>query len=91
MKHLMIQFSPASNLQTTSSIVLQLFGPWPLFQLLDLLHIRQDTLEGGSARRKVATYTEQHKHRINAHRHPYLEWGSNPQPQCSSGRRRFMP
>jgi hypothetical protein len=22
--------------------------------------------------------TEQHKHRINVHRHPYLEWHSNP-------------
>jgi 2-C-methyl-D-erythritol 4-phosphate cytidylyltransferase/2-C-methyl-D-erythritol 2,4-cyclodiphosphate synthase len=35
--------------------------------------------------------TEQHKHRINAYRHPCLEWNSNPQPQCSSGRRRFTP
>jgi hypothetical protein len=30
-------------------------------------------------------------HRINAHRHPYLEWDSNPRHQCSSWRRRFMP
>jgi hypothetical protein len=36
-------------------------------------------------------HTEQHKHRINAHRHPCLEWDSNPWSQCSSGRRRFMP
>jgi hypothetical protein len=35
--------------------------------------------------------TEQHKHRINTHRHPCLEWDSNPQSQCSSGRRRFLP
>jgi hypothetical protein len=27
---------------------------------------RQDPFEGGSARRKAATYTGQHKHRINA-------------------------
>jgi hypothetical protein len=33
----------------------------------------------------------QHKHRINAHRHPCLEWDSNPRSQCLSGRRRFMP
>jgi hypothetical protein len=26
-----------------------------------------------------------------AHRHPCLDWDSNPRPQCSSGRRRFMP
>jgi hypothetical protein len=36
-------------------------------------------------------HTGQHKHRINAHRHPCLEWDSNPRSQCSSGRRRFMP
>jgi hypothetical protein len=28
-------------------------------------------------------HTEQHKHRINAHRHPCLEWDSNPRSQCS--------
>jgi hypothetical protein len=26
-------------------------------------------------------HTEQQKHRINAHRHPCLEWDSNPRPQ----------
>jgi hypothetical protein len=31
------------------------------------------------------------KYRINSHRHPYLEWDSNPRSQCSSRRRRFMP
>jgi hypothetical protein len=36
-------------------------------------------------------HTEQHNHRINAHRHPCLEWDSIPRPQCSRGRRRFMP
>jgi hypothetical protein len=35
--------------------------------------------------------TEQHKHRINAHRHPCLAWDSNPRPQYLSGRRQFMP
>jgi hypothetical protein len=34
-------------------------------------------------------FTEGHKHRMNAHRHPCLEWDSNPRSQCSSGRRRF--
>jgi hypothetical protein len=42
-------------------------------------------LDGGSARRKAATYTEQHRHRINAHRHPCHEWDSNPRSQCSRG------
>jgi hypothetical protein len=30
-------------------------------------------------------------HRINAHRHPCLEWDSNPRSQRSSERRQFMP
>jgi hypothetical protein len=36
--------------------------PWPLFQFLDPIHSRQDSLDGESARR---THTE--KHRVNAH------------------------
>jgi hypothetical protein len=35
-------------------------------------------------------HTEHHKHRINVHRHPCLQWDSNPRPHCSSGWRRFM-
>jgi hypothetical protein len=31
------------------------------------------------------------KRRINANRHPFPEWDSNPRHQCSSGRRHFMP
>jgi hypothetical protein len=61
------------------------FGPWPLFQFLDLLHSRLDSLDGGSARRKAATCTQ------NKHRHPCLKWVSNPRSQCSRGRRQFMP
>jgi hypothetical protein len=36
-------------------------------------------------------HTEQHKHRINAHRHPSLVLDSNPRSHCSSERRWFMP
>jgi hypothetical protein len=36
-------------------------------------------------------HIEQHKHRINAYTHPYLEWDSNPRSQCSCERRHFMP
>jgi hypothetical protein len=36
-------------------------------------------------------HTEQHKHRINAHRHPCLEWDLNPPSRCSSERGQFMP
>jgi hypothetical protein len=28
--------------------------------------------------RPLRAHTRQHKHRINAHRQPYLKWGSNP-------------
>jgi hypothetical protein len=41
------------------SMALQPFvGPWTLFKFLDLLHHRQDSLDGGSARRKAATCTQ---------------------------------
>jgi hypothetical protein len=33
-------------------------GPWPIFQSLDLLHSLKGTSDGGSARRKAATYTQ---------------------------------
>jgi hypothetical protein len=41
-------------------------GPGRFFQFINLIHSRYDSLDGGSARRKAATYTGQHKHRINA-------------------------
>jgi hypothetical protein len=33
-------------------------GPWPIFQFLNPVHSRQDSLEGGSAHRKAITYTQ---------------------------------
>jgi hypothetical protein len=36
-------------------------------------------------------HTGQHKHRINAHRHPSLKWDWNPRSQCFNGRRQSMP
>jgi hypothetical protein len=32
--------------------------PWPLFQFRNPIHSRQDSLDGESARRKAATYTQ---------------------------------
>jgi hypothetical protein len=32
--------------------------PWPLFQFLNSISSWQDSLDGGSARRKAATYTQ---------------------------------
>jgi hypothetical protein len=41
------------------SMALQPFvGPWSLFQFLIPIHSRYDSLGGGSARRKAATYTQ---------------------------------
>jgi hypothetical protein len=33
-------------------------GLWPLFQFLDRIHSREDSLDEGSARRKASTYTQ---------------------------------
>jgi hypothetical protein len=46
------------------SMALQSFvGPWPLFQFLNPIHSRYDSLVGGSARRKDATYTQNNTNR----------------------------
>jgi hypothetical protein len=52
--------------------------PWSLFQFLDPIQSRQDTLGGGSVRRKAFTHTRNNTNRINARGHPYLDWDSNP-------------
>jgi hypothetical protein len=51
--------------ETTMSVCLSIYlwlyspfvGPWSLFQFLNPTHSRQDFLDGGSTRRKAATYT----------------------------------
>jgi hypothetical protein len=44
-------------------MALQTFvGSWPLFQFLDLLNSRKDSLDGGLARRKAATCTQDSTH-----------------------------
>jgi hypothetical protein len=62
--------------ETPSSMALTAnIGPWPpltRFRNLTLIDNWQDSLDEWSARRKAATYTGQHKHRINADKHPYL-------------------
>jgi hypothetical protein len=42
-------------------------GLWPLFQFLNPIDSRWDSLYGGSARRKASTYTQNNTNRINAH------------------------
>jgi len=48
-------------------------------------------LDGGSARRKATTYAGQYTTQKNADTHSYIERDSNPQSQCSSGRRPYVP
>jgi hypothetical protein len=73
------------------SMALQAFvGPWPLLQFHIFLYRRQDSLDGRSARRKAVAYTHDNIQNKRTHRHPCLEWDSNPRPQCSSERRQFM-
>jgi hypothetical protein len=74
------------------SMALQPFvGPWPLFSFL--IYTQSVRLLGRVISPSQGRYlnTEQHKHRINAHRYPSLERDSNPRPQRSNGRRQFMP
>jgi hypothetical protein len=76
------------------SIYLRLYspcGPWPLFQFVNLYTVGRTPWMGNQPVASLCLHAEQHKHRINAHRHPCLEWDSNPRSQCSSGRSRCMP
>jgi hypothetical protein len=66
-------------------------GPWPLIQFRN--HFSQTVgLLGRLISPSQCLYlnTGQHKHRINAHNYPCLEWESNPQSQRQSERRQFM-
>jgi hypothetical protein len=64
------------------SIALQpLAGSWLRFQFLDLFTQSVGLLGRGISPSQVRyLHTGQHKHRINAHRHPCLEWDSSPRP-----------
>jgi hypothetical protein len=42
-------------------------GPWPLFQFLDLFTQLVGSLDGGSARRKAATYTQDGTNKEQTH------------------------
>jgi hypothetical protein len=41
--------------------------PWRFFQFLNAIHSRQDSLNGGSAHRKAATYTQDSRNTEYAH------------------------
>jgi hypothetical protein len=62
-----IRFNPISCIYLV--VTLQPFvGPWPLFQFLHHLHSRYVSLNGGSARRKSATYIQNKTKREQTHR-----------------------
>jgi hypothetical protein len=73
---------------------LWLYSPLDLgrfFSFLILYTVGRTLGWGISPSQRLYLHTKQHKRRINAHRHPCLEWDSSSRPQCSSGRRRFTP
>jgi hypothetical protein len=59
-------------------------GLWPHFQYLNPIHSRQDSLDGGSARRYL--HTEQHKHGIKANRYPCLAGIRIHDPSVQAGK-----
>jgi hypothetical protein len=80
----------------TTTPTLNDFCLWLYSPLLDLgrffsflIHTQSVGLLGRGISPSQGRYV--HKHRINVRKHQCLEWDSNPRPQCSSGRRRFMP
>jgi hypothetical protein len=73
-----------------SSVSLQHFvEPWPFLQFRNFF-TQTVGLLGREISLSQGRYlnTGQHKHRIKTHRHPCLEWDSNPRSQRSSQRRR---
>jgi hypothetical protein len=66
-------------------------GPWLLFRFPNLYTVNRVPWTGDQPCLKAATCTQDNTNRINAHRQPCLEWGSNSRSLCLSGRKRFMP
>jgi hypothetical protein len=76
------------------SLPLWLYSPLDFGRFFNfLIYIRLVGLlgRGISKSQDRFLHTDQHKHRINADRHPCLEWDSNLRSRCSSERRRFIP
>jgi hypothetical protein len=96
LKHLMIQFL-AVCLSVCLPIYLSTYGSIALVDLGRFFSFLIYTQSVGPLGRGISSsqrrylHAEQRKHRTNAHRHPCLEWKSNPRFQCSNRPRRFMP
>jgi hypothetical protein len=77
-----------------SSTALQPFvGPWPLLQFRNLFYtVGRTTWTGDqSVARPLPTHRTTQIQNKRTHRHPCLEWDSNPRSQRPSDRRQFMP
>jgi hypothetical protein len=75
------------------SITLEhIVAPWPFFSFL-ISYAQSVGLLGWeiSSKQGLCLYTGQEKCRINAHKHPCLEWDSNRRSQCLSGRGQLIP
>jgi hypothetical protein len=58
-------------------------GPWPFIPVSQCYAQSVRSLgRRNSLSQGRCLHTEQHKHRINAHRHQCLDWVSNPRSQC---------
>jgi hypothetical protein len=77
---------PSQLVLFTTTLSLWLYSPLNISRFFSFLILYTDGRTPCIGDQPVA-----HKHRINAQRHPYLEWDSNPRSQYSSGRIRFMP
>jgi hypothetical protein len=96
----LVSSSSTANLSLSLSLsllILPLWStghPWNALFHFSFLILRQSV---GLLGREISPtqgrylHTGQHKHRINADRHPCLQWDSNPQSQCYSGRIQCMP
>jgi hypothetical protein len=69
------------NLHHPSMALQPFVGPWPLLQFRYLFYT--DGMTPWTGDQPLAKT-------LPTHRHSRLEWDSNPQSQCSSGRRWFM-
>jgi hypothetical protein len=67
-------------------------GPWPLLQFHNLFYTDGSThwTSDQPVARPLPTHRTTQTQNKRAHRHPCLEWDSNPRSQRSSERRQFM-
>jgi hypothetical protein len=77
-----------------SSMALEFFvGPWPFLRFRNLFYTDDRTIwmSDQPVARPLTTHRTTQTQNKRTHRHPWLEWNSNPRSQCSSERRQLMP